>query len=67
MAIATAKTAATQEIQSLPQGDLQQKIKAMLDPVSYLGQLARLNPDLATMPAAGYPKPLIVTYHPEAV
>jgi cytochrome P450 family 110 len=64
MAIATATT---KEIRSLPQGDLQQKIKAMLDPVGYLSQLAQLNPDLATMPAAGYPQPLIVTYHPEAV
>lgn len=54
-------------VQSLSKGDFQQKIQAMLDPVSYLTELSRLNPDIASMPAAGYPQPLVVVYHPEAI
>ncbi|MBV5261661.1 cytochrome P450 [Synechococcus moorigangaii CMS01] len=63
MAIATA----SRSIPSLSMGAFQQKLQSLLNPVEYLSQLAALSPDIAQMPAAGYPEPLVLVYHPEAV
>ena len=54
-------------IPSSSMGAFRQKMQSLLNPVEYLNHLATLAPDLSYMPAAGYPKPLVLVYHPDAM
>ncbi|NJN72463.1 MAG: cytochrome P450 [Limnothrix sp. RL_2_0] len=63
----TVTAVSPKSIPSLSQSSFQQKLRLILEPTSYFEDLLGCGSDMVMMPSAGYEKPVVTVYNPEAL